>query len=72
MPNKKTYEHIGDELVNKIEYLGKALRSAQTIIDSLEKENERLSNLLAQLSDEYCDNYWEMSNVSKTMELSNS
>lgn len=67
----KMYEYIGDELVAKIEYLGKALRSAQTIINSLEEENERLSLLLSQISKESNDNYWEMTNLSKTIELVN-
>jgi len=67
-PKNKVYEHIGDELVNKIEHLNKALNSAQNIIASLEKENERLTNLLAQIS-EPDDNYWDIGNISKTMEL---
>lgn len=70
-PKNKIYEHIGDELVNKIKHLSKALNSAQNIILSLEKENERLANLLAQIS-EPDDNYWDMGNISKTMELINS
>lgn len=70
-PKNKIYEHIGDELVNKIKHLSKALNSAQNIILSLEKENERLANLLAQIS-EPDDNYWDMGNIAKTMELINS
>ena len=71
MPKNKVYEYIGDELVNKIEHLSKALDSAQNIILSLEKENDRLVNLLAQISMPD-DNYWDMGSISKPLELINS
>lgn len=41
---------VTDELVNKVYHLTRALDSAQNIVKTLEKENERLKSLLSQLS----------------------
>lgn len=44
--------YISDELANKVKYLHKALSQAKNIIDTLEKENNRLHDVLISLASE--------------------
>lgn len=44
--------YISDELANKVKYLHKALCQAKNIIDTLEKENNRLHDVLISLASE--------------------
>lgn len=38
--------YVSDELFNKVYHLSQALNQAQTIIETLEKENENLKEIL--------------------------
>jgi len=42
--------YLGDELINKIKHLTKALSQAELIISSLEEENNRLSHALMSIA----------------------
>lgn len=49
---KTMNSYIADELANKVKQLSLALSQAQTIISSLEKENNRLRDVLIDLASE--------------------
>lgn len=49
---KSMNSFIGDELAVKVKYLSMALNRANKIIEQLEEENQRLNNLLVELSSE--------------------
>lgn len=48
---KSMNNFIGDELANKVKYLSTALKTANHIIAELEAENQRLNQILLDLTD---------------------
>lgn len=49
--------YVSDELANKVKYLHIALSQAQNIISKLEKENNRLHDVLISLTSENNNGY---------------
>lgn len=54
---KTLTEYMNDQLSERIGYLQKALNQAETIIITLEQENERLKDVLAGLTSENNEGY---------------
>ena len=51
--SKNINGYLGDELINKVKHLTKALNQAETIISSLEEENNRLSHALMTIASDH-------------------
>ena len=54
---KTLTEYMNDQLSERIGYLQKALNQAETIIITLEQENQRLKDVLAGLTSENNEGY---------------
>jgi hypothetical protein len=50
-------EYMNDQLADRVKLLQKALNSAENIINTLEKENQRLKDVLANLASENNEGY---------------
>jgi regulator of replication initiation timing len=50
-------EYMNDQLANRVKSLQKALNQAETIMNTLELENQRLKDVLANLASENNEGY---------------
>lgn len=50
-------EYMNDQLADRVKLLQKALNSAENIINTLEKENQRLKDVLTSLTSENNEDY---------------
>jgi len=50
-------EYMNDQLANRVKSLQKALNQAETIMNTLESENQRLKDVLANLASENNEGY---------------
>jgi hypothetical protein len=50
-------EYMNDQLADRVKLLQKALNSAENIINTLEKENQRLKDVLTGLASENNEDY---------------
>ena len=50
-------EYMNEQLADRVKLLQKALNSAENIINTLEKENQRLKDVLANLASENNEGY---------------
>jgi hypothetical protein len=50
-------EYMNDQLADRLKILQKALNSAENIINTLEKENQRLKDVLSSLTSENNQDY---------------
>ena len=54
---KTVTEYMNDQLADRVKLLQKALNTAENIINTLDKENQRLKDVLANLTSENNEGY---------------
>jgi hypothetical protein len=54
---KTVTEYMNDQLADRVKLLQKALNAAENIINTLDKENQRLKDVLANLTSENNEGY---------------